>query len=167
MTGVAEADRNRNLGHRQRGRDEQALRLAQTAAHGVLHGRIPRGFLEHMRQMIGADTDGVADVLQGKLLVKVGVNIVLDLPGNDIGSAAHGIPLSLTVLPDDQQQLGDKRRRQIVAGFGRAFGVGCKQAPQRSAPVRLPGTPGNTPEKSGSLAAVLSLQYLPAPESRY
>ena len=61
---------------------------------------------------------------------------------------------SSQVLPNDQQQLGDKRRRQIVAGFGRAFGVGGEQAvnhARRSPKVCARSPAGNTGEYSGAI----------------
>ena len=38
MARVSKANRYRNFRHRQRGGDQQALRLAEAAAHGILHG---------------------------------------------------------------------------------------------------------------------------------
>ena len=81
-----------------------------------------------MRQMVRADANRVADVLQGELFVKMGIDVVLDLSGDDVGTAAHGIPLIFAVFADDQQQLGNERRGQIVTRLGRALGIGREQA---------------------------------------
>ena len=59
-----------------------------------------------MRQVIGADADSIADVLQGELFIEMGIDITFDLSGDDVGPAAYRIAFAFAVSANDQQQFG-------------------------------------------------------------
>lgn len=59
--------------------DQQVLGLADAAAQQVLPGGVAAGLLEDMGQVVGADVEGLPDLLEGQGLAVMPVDIVLHL----------------------------------------------------------------------------------------